>query len=58
VDRGVAESCTMGRSHSVVRERRLKTKGSLAVVWNAAVLSLDEGRDEDAAFEKARCPSD
>jgi hypothetical protein len=54
----VVESCTMGRSHSVVWERRLKAKGSLAAVGNAAALSGSEGRNEDAAFARARCPSD
>jgi hypothetical protein len=58
VDRGVVESCKMGRSHSVVRERRLKTKGSLAAVGNAAALPGGEGRNEDAAFARARRPSD
>ena len=58
MDRGVAESCTMGQSHSVTRERRLKTKGSLAAVGNVAALSGGEDRNKDAAFARARCPSD
>jgi len=58
VDRGVVESCEFGRSHSVVRERRLKTKGSLAAVGNAVALSRGEGRHEGAALARARCPSD
>jgi hypothetical protein len=48
----------MGRSYSVVRERRLETKGSLAAVGNAAALSSGEDRNEDAAFARVRCPSD
>jgi hypothetical protein len=58
VDGGVVESYTMGRSYSVVQERRLKTKGSLAAVVHAAALSGGEGRHGDAAIARARCPSD
>jgi hypothetical protein len=48
----------MERSYSVVREGRLKTKGSLAAFGNAAALSGGEDRNKDAAFARARCPSD
>jgi hypothetical protein len=58
VDGGVVESCTMGRSHSVVRERRLKTQGSLAAVGHAAALPRGEGGHGDAAIASARYPSD
>ena len=58
MNRGVVESYAMGRGHSVVQERRLKTKGSLVAVGNTAALSGGEGWNEDAAFANARCPSD